>query len=404
MASGYQRTGHGGKRLSAAFVKYAPPGKHYDEHGLFLRVTLSGSRQWLQRIQYDGRRHELGLGSPPWVSLAEAREKAFENKRIAKRGGDPLAHKRKPSVPTFEQASAKVITIYGETWKDGGRTAKIWESRLRRYAFPQIGNRRVDKIDTRDVMAVLLPIWNVKRQTARRIRQYIGAVMKWSVAEGHRQDNPAGDAIGAALPKSSGPAKHYRTIPHGEVADAIARVRNSGAGATTKLAIEFLILTAARSGEVRLAEWDEIDPDAATWTVPAERMKTKRAHRVPLSGRALAILAEADDLADASGLIFPSPRGKPLSDATLSKLIRELGINAVPHGFRSSFRDWVSESTNAPREVAEAALAHVVRSQVEAAYARSDLFDKRCKLMDRWAAYLNADAAGRVVPMVRPRG
>ena len=155
MTSGYQRTGHGSKRLSAAYVKYAPPGKHYDEHGLFLRVTLSGSKQWLQRIQYDGMRHELGLGSPPWVSLAEAREKAFENKRMAKRGGDPLAHKRKPSVPKFEQASAKVIALYAETWKDGGRTAKIWESRLRRHAFPRLGGKRVDKIDTRDVMAVL---------------------------------------------------------------------------------------------------------------------------------------------------------------------------------------------------------------------------------------------------------
>ena len=221
---------------------------------------------------------------------------------------------------------------------------------------------------------------------------------------GHRNDNPAGDAIGAALPKNSGPAKHYRALPQSEVADAIAKVRDSGAGIATKLAIEFLILTAARSGEVRLAEWGEIDLDTATWTVSPERMKTKRAHRVPLSDRALAILTEADDFADASGLVFSSPRGKPLSDATLSKLIRELGIDAVPHGFRSSFRDWVSECTNTPREVAEAALAHVVRSQVEAAYARSDLFDKRRKLMDQWAAYLSADASGRVVPMVRPHG
>ena len=391
MASGYQRVGHGAKRLSAAFVKYAPPGKHYDEHGLFLRVTISGSRQWLQRIQYDGRRHELGLGSPPWISLAEAREKAFENKRIAKRGGDPLAHKRKPTVPTFEQASANVIALYAETWKDSGRTAKIWESRLRRYAFPRLGRKRIDKIDTRDVMAVLLPIWNEKRQTARRVRQYIGAVMRWSVAQGHREDNPAGDAIGAALPKSSGPAKHFRTIPHGEVAGAIAKVIDSGASIATKLSIEFLILTAARSSEVRLAKWEEIDVDTATWTVPASRTKTMREHRVPLSDRALAILTEADDLADGSDLVFPSPRGKPLSDATLSKLVRELGIDAVPHGFRSSFRDWVSERTNSPREVAEAALAHVVKSQVEAAYARSDLFDKRRKLMDQWASYLSGD-------------
>ena len=404
MTSGYPLASRGPKRLSAAFVKYAPPGKHYDEHGLFLRVTPSGSRQWLQRIQYDGQRHELGLGAWPWFTLAEAREKAFENKRMAKQGVDPLAHKRKPSIPTFEQASAKVIALYAETWKDGGRTAKIWESRLRRHAFPRLGGKRVDKIDTRDVMAVLLPIWNEKRQTARRVRQYIGAVMRWSVAQGHREDNPAGDAIGAALSKSSGPARHFRTIPHGEVADAIAKVRDSGASISTKLSIEFLILTAARSGEVRLAEWGEIDLDTATWTVPASRTKTMREHRVPLSERALAILTEADDLADGSGLIFPSPRGKPLSDATLSKLVRELGIDAVPHGFRSSFRDWVSECTNSPREVAEAALAHVVRSQVEAAYARSDLFEKRRKLMDRWAAYLSADADGRVVPMVRQHG
>ena len=377
MGTGYQRARP--RRLSAAFVKSAPPGKHYDENGLYLRVTPSGSRQWLQRLQYQGKRHELGLGGWPWVTLAEARERAFENKRLAKRGGDPLAHKRKPTVPTLEEAAAKVIALYAETWKDQGRTAAIWEARLRRHAFPRLGAKRVDKIDTRDVMAVLLPIWNEKRQTARRVRQYISATMKWAVAQDHREDNPAGDAIGAALPKSAGPAKHYRTIPHGEVAGAIAKVHNSGAGVATKLAVEFLILTATRSGEVRLAEWCEIDLDRATWTVPAARSKTKRAHRVPLSDRALAILTKADDFADASGLVFPSPRGKPLSDATLSKLIRELGIDAVPHGFRSSFRDWVSECTNAPRELAEAALAHTVGG-VEGAYARSDLFENAASL------------------------
>ena len=254
-----------------------------------------------------------------------------------------------------------------------------------------LGRKRVDKIDTRDVMAVLLLIWNEKRQTARRVRQYIGAVMRWSVAQGHREDNPAGDAIGAALPKSNGPAKHYRTIPHGEVADAITKVRYSGAGITTKLAIEFLILTAARSGEVRLAAWDEIDLNTATWTVPASRTKTKREHRVPLCDRALVILTEADDLADGSGLIFPSPRGRPLSDATLSKLVRELGIDAVPHGFRSSFRDWCGE-TGKPREIAEMALAHTVGG-VEGAYARSDLFKRRRRLMADWARYLGGDGA-----------
>ena len=190
---------------------------------------------------------------------------------------------------------------------------------------------------------------------------------------------------------------HHRALPHGEVAGAIAAVHATDAGAATKLAFEFLVLTACRSGEVRLATWGEIDLDAATWTVPADRTKTGRPHAVPLSGRAVAVLAEAREVSDGSGLVFPSTRpGRPLSDSSLSKLLRENGIEAVPHGFRSSFRDWCSERTNAPREVAEAALAHVVANQVEAAYARSDLFDKRRALMQRWADYLAGKTAAVV--------
>ena len=390
------------KRLSAAYVKSAPPGKHYDEHGLFLLVKPSGAKHWLQRIQYNGKRRELGLGSWPWVTLAEAREQAFENKRMVKRGGDPLAAKGKPSVPTFEEASAKVIAIYAETWKDSGRTAAIWESRLRRYAFPRLGRKRVDKIETRDVMACLLPIWGEKRDTAKRVRQIISAVMKWAVAQGYRESNPAGDAIGAALPKASGPVKHRRALPHAAVADALETVRTSGAGIATKLAIEFLTLTATRSSETRLARWDEVDTEEAIWRVPAERAKTKRTHEVPLSTRALELLTEAREIADDSGLLFPSPRGRPLSDATLSKLIRELGINAVPHEFRSSFRSWCADS-GIDREAAEACLAHVVGG-VEGAYQRSTMFERRRKVMEGWARYLGADASESVIPMVRPRG
>ena len=203
---------------------------------------------------------------------------------------------------------------------------------------------------------------------------------------GYRPDNPAGDALGQALGRQRVVVQHMRALPHGEVADALATVRTCRAVVTTKDAFELLVLTAARSGEVRLATWDEMDLDAAVWTIPAARMKAKRDHRVPLSGRALAILHDARRRSDGSRLVFRSPRGKPLSDMTLSKLIKELGIAAVLHGFRSSFRDWAAEQTNTPREVVEAALAHTVRNPTEAAYARSDLFERRRRLMDDWAS------------------
>ena len=245
----------------------------------------------------------------------------------------------------------------------------------------------------------MLPIWSTKHETARRVRQRIGTVMKWAVAQGYRADNPAGDAIGAALPKNSAIRKHQRALPYGEVVAAVEAVRASGAGITAKLAFEYLVLTACRSGEVRLARWEEFDLGAAEWLIPGERMKTKRPHRVPLSGRALEILCEARPLSGGTGLVFPSPRGKALSDNTLSKLLRDLGIQAVPHGFRSSFRDWASECTNAPRSVMEAALAHVNPNRVEAAYARSDLFERRRALMESWAAYLANDLGAKLVTL-----
>ena len=216
--------------------------------------------------------------------------------------------------------------------------------------------------------------------------------MKWAVAMGHRPDNPAGDALG----RQQAVVQHMRTLPHGAVADALATVRASQAAVTTKDAFEFLVLTAARSGEMRLATWDEMDLDAGVWTIPGARMKAKRDHRVPLSGRAIAILHDVQRRSDVTGLVFRSLRGKPLSNTTLSKLIKELRLATVPHGFRSSFRDWAAERTNTPREVVEAALAHTVQNPTEAAYARSDLFERRRRLMDEWAAYLSG-ARGHVV-------
>lgn len=231
------------------------------------------------------------------------------------------------------------------------------------------------------------------------MRQRIGAVMKWSVAQGHRQDNPAGDAIAAALPKNNGGKKHHRAIHYTEVGDAVRVIRESRAGEPVKLAFEFLVLTAARSGEVRGARWDEMDFEANAWTVPGERMKAKREHRVPLSGRALEILGEAAQFNDGSGLVFMGTRtGNPMSDATLGKLLREHGVDATPHGFRSSFRNWASERARAPREVSEAALAHTVKDKTEAAYMRTDLFEVRRELMGSWARFIGEGSA-QVVPL-----
>ena len=407
MAGGRKPTGkHPDKRLSPAFVRKASkPGRYYDGNGLFLKIDPSGAKRWGQRLVIHGQQRTLGLGGCALVTLAEARDVALANRKIARGGGDPLAQRRcATDIPSFEEAAATVIELHRHGWRNAKHGAQ-WESTLRTYVYPRLGQRSVADITTADVMAVLSPIWNEKPETARRVRQRISTIMKWAVAQGHRSDNPAGDAIGAALPKHNGKAKHHhRALPHGEVAAAIEAVRGSGAGRSVKLAFEFLVLTAARSGEVRLATWDEIDKEAATWTVPAARMKAGREHRVPLSGRALEILEEARSLDDGSGLVFPGTRvGKPLSDMTLSKVMRDLGLDAVPHGFRSSFRDWSSECTNASREVMEASLAHVVRNRVEAAYSRSDLFDRRRALMGQWTAYLG-DAAGTVVSLGRRGG
>ena len=394
------RRGGGTKRspgLSAAFVRTVrSPGRYCDGNGLNLAVQPSGSKQWVQRLTIHRRRRELGLGGYPLVSLAEARVAAFENRKLARAGGDPLALKRVSAVPAFEQAAHAVIELHRPSWRSAKHAAQ-WSATLAEYAFPRLGKLSVAAVTASDVMEVLKPIWHTKPETARRVRQRISAVMKWAVAQGFRADNPAGDAIGAALPRNGRSRRHHRALPHCAVAAAVAAVRTSNAGIATKLAFEFLVLTAARSGEIRLATWAEIDTDSRQWSVPGERMKAGQPHRVPLCNRARALLAQARTIADGSGLVFPSPTGRALSDATLSKLLRELGIDAVPHGFRSSFRDWAGEFTNAPRAVMEAALAHTVRDKAEAAYARSDLFERRRALMEQWETYLSTDA-GALVP------
>ena len=385
------------KNLTAKFVReVTEPGSYHDgDAGLMLIVKATGRKSYMQRLTIHGKRHDIGLGSVRWTTLTEARQAAQANRKLARQGGDPLALRKRPDIPTFEAAAAKVIELHAATWRDGGKSEKQWRASLDTYAMPRLGRRRVDTITTADVMSVLLAdgFWNEKRTTAGRVRQRIGAIMKWAVAQGYRQDNPAGDAIGAALPKNGNGKTHHAAVPHGDMAAAIEAVRRSSAGAVAKLAFELLVLTACRSGEVRGARWDEIDFGSATWTVPAERMKGAKEHRIPLSTRALAILAEARELSDGSDLVFPAARrGKPIADDVLSKMLRSLDIRGTVHGCRSTFRDWASERTNAPREVCEAALAHTVGG-VEGAYARSDLFDRRRKLMESWARYLAGGSA-----------
>ena len=389
------------KRLTAKLVDAInEPGKYHDgDAGLYLYVQERKGRlrkSYMQRVTVNGKRVEIGLGSTKWTTPSEARAAAQANRKIARTGGDP---RRKPTVvPTLEEAADAVIAIHASTWKDGGKTEKRWRAILATYTFPRFGRKSVAAVTTADVLAMLVPHWATKRETMRKLRHEIGAIMRWAVAQGFREDNPAGESLGAALPKASQRRQHQRALPHAEVAGAIAKVQASEAWSATKLAFEFLTLTATRSGEVRGARWSEVDLPARTWVVPADRMKSGRDHRVPLSGRAVAILEAAKALSDGEpeSLIFPSVTGRMLSDSTMSKLVRELGIGCVPHGMRSSFREWAAERTNIPREVAEEALAHVNPNKVESAYQRSDLFDRRRELMNSWTAYLAAENAASV--------
>ena len=380
-----------GTPLSAAAVRnLRTAGKYYDLHGLFLRIEPSGSRRWVQRLTIDGRQREMGLGSADLITLAEARSIAFDNIKMARQGGDPFeAKKQKQTIPTFAEAVEAVIELNAPTWSSAKHAAQF-RSTIATYVMPRLGKRLVNDIGSADILAVLQPIWAEKNETAKRVKQRLGKIMTWAIAQGYRTDDPT-LALDQVLPKITRQPQHFKSLPYTEVASCLDAIRISSAMPMTKLAIEFLVLTAVRSGEVRHADWREIDLDKKTWSIPAERTKTKQeAHIVPLSGRAIQILKDAE-AHGRSGLIFPGmTAGRPMSDMTMSKLVKELGFPVDIHGFRTSFRTWVQEQTNASFEVAEKALSHKTSSKIVAAYARSDLFEKRRKLMEQWARYLNA--------------
>ena len=376
--------------LSASKVKgIREPGRFGDGGGLYLVVRPSGSKAWTQRIVVDGKRRDLGLGGYPAVSLLRAREKAAANRMAVSEGDNPMA-KGRTEIPTFREAASSYIEANAPTWRHPKTAADMFK-RFEAHAFPVFGDKRVDRITQRDVLAVLAPIWTVKPQVGRKLRQALRRVCQAEMARENIDRNPAGELIDAALPKTPSVAKHFRALPYERVSAALATVEDSSSSPTVKSCFAFAVLTAARSGEARAATRTEIDLDVATWTIPAEKMKAGREHRVPLSRQAISLLRSVEPFQDGD-LIFPSMMraGTMISDMTLTKLLRSRGLaeETTVHGFRTSFNTWAMEQTDTPWSVVQAALAHSLGTSTEQAYARSDLFDRRRVLMQEWADYL----------------
>jgi len=393
-------------RLTARRVDtLSEAGKYHDGGGtgLYLRITPSGSRQWVQRVSINGKRKELGLGSPPAITLATARKIALENKGIAMHGNDPLLAKRNARAGvTFLEAVDKYLMAKLSEFKNE-KHKKQWRSTLDTYAVPALGSKRVSEIEVQDVLLALEPIWHSKTETAKRLRGRIENVLSWATVAGHRKgDNPARwkGNLSEILPKPSkiNKGSNHPALALGDMAQWWSDLSHRE-GITAK-ALKFTALTAARSGEVRGMTWHEID--GAVWSIPAERMKNGKSHRVPLTSEALELLA-ALPRADNPPLVFAAPRGGMLSDMALSGVMRRLhrskealdgkgyidNVNnrpAVPHGLRSTFRQWTAEQ-GYPRDMAEIALAHFIGSEVERAYQRSDMLDRRRDMMVAWSAF-----------------
>ena len=370
--------------------------------GLYFRVTREGTKNWIFRFMLDGRAREMGLGPWPTVSLADARQQAMDAKRLLLDGDDPIearkaarqAKRADRAAVTFAQAATRFIESHCDGWRDP-RAAPVWTSSLQRFAFGVLGDMDVRGIEPEHVEAALRPIWTAKPETASRVRGRIEKILDWAKTRGYRDgENPARwkgnlDHLLPRRPPKGRGVKHHRALPWAELPifmQRLAKVEGMGAAA-----LAFAILTAARSGEVRGATWEEFDLGAAVWTVPPARMKAGREHRVPLSDAALELLRALPRL-EGSPYVFWAAMGGKLSDMTLSAVTRRMGVDAVPHGFRSTFRDWTAEATAFPRDVCEAALAHVNADKVESAYLRSDLFERRRALMQDWAEF----AAGGV--------
>ncbi|MET3841932.1 site-specific integrase [Bradyrhizobium sp. OAE829] len=381
---------HPQKALTSVRINsLAAPGRYADGNGLYLVVDPSGAKRWVLRIVVRGTRRDIGLGGLRVVSLAEARAKALEFRRVAREGGDPIEERRKAkAVPTFAEAAASTIAQHRASWKNE-KHVSAWTNTLTTYVFPVMGDKRVDQIETADVLRALSPIWLSKAETARRIRRRIATVLDWAKAAGYRSgDNPV-DGVGKGLPRQTEKRGHFAAIPYNDVPLFVRKLPDVPTNLFARLAFEFLILTAARTNEVLKAEWNEVDLAKAVWTVPADRMKAGREHRVPLAARALTLLRSVHGSTDGSALVFPSRSfDAPMSNMVFLMMLRRMGAAFTAHGFRSAFRDWAAECTNFPREVCEMALAHSIKDKTEAAYRRGDLFEKRRQLMEAWNDFL----------------
>lgn len=372
-------------------------GLHNDGDGLYLRVSDTGAKSWVLRTRVHGKKREIGLGGAKYVSLSDARKEARRLREIARTGGDPLAERRRQNaIPTLEQAAK---TVWREQIEPTARNEKHkaqWINSLRDYIFPRIGDRRVDTVQSSDVLSVLQPIWLEKPETARRVRQRLRTIFDWTIAAQHRRDANPLAGIEKALPRQTDRPSHHRALPYAEVPALYARL--SAAGGVASIALQFLILTAARSGEVRGATWEEIDEVKRIWTLPAVRMKAGSEHRVPLSTEAISLVNSVQGLN--AKLLFPGHRrASKLSDMSMTAVLRRMSISATVHGFRTSFRTWAAETTDTPREVAELSLAHKVGNAVERAYARTDLFERRRELMEHWGRFCSSAVSGKAVSL-----
>ena len=391
-----KRRRHPERALSARAVHTARPGDRArriaDGGGLYLFVAPSGSKSWVLRTVVKGRRCDLGLGSAALLPLAEAREQAVRLRKIARAGGDPLAerrHERLP-VPTFEAAARQVHAAHAPTFKSI-KHRKQWLSSLTPM-FAAFGAKRVDDVTTGDILTAINAQWLARPATSRRVFQRMRVIFDWCKAKGYRSgDNPT-DGVTKVLPKHRTAPVHYAALPYPQVAAFLETLRAANARESVTLAFEFTILCATRTTETLHATWPEIDREAKTWTIPGVRMKPGSDHRVPLAPRCIEILERAQALSDGGPYVFPGQTAStPLSNTVfLMTLWRMKRRDITTHGFRSTFRDWAAERTNFPRAVCEAALSHTLLDKTEAAYHRTDLFERRRELMTAWSKYATA--------------
>lgn len=383
-------------QLTVAKIKtLREPGRYGDGDGLMLLVSASGAQSWVLRVRIEGKRRDIGLGSTKVMTLAEARAKAIELRREIAQGLDPITEKKRAKVvvPTFKAAALQVHEEQKATWKNG-KHQNQWINTLETYAFPFFGDRLVNAIEGPDIRKALLPIWLSKPETARRVRQRVGAVLDWSYVNGFRASEAPTRSLARGLPRQPKDDGHFAAMSYANVPAFIARLRERVS--VGRVALEALILTAARSGEIRGATWSEVDLENGLWSIGADRMKMGKAHTVPLAPQAIDAFERAKGFsAPCTDLVFPGMRLKrPMSDMTLLKIVRDADVGVTVHGFRSAFRDWVAEETNVPGEVAEAALAHANLNKVEAAYKRTDFLEKRRQLMRDWADFCTLKVKG----------